>query len=618
MRIFKYIVIIGLLSCSIIIAQENNLSNMHRLAKTLEQSGEFEQAKKIYEEIYQAQPWNTTYIESLNNIYILLKEYDKSVGLLTKKIETEPGNINLYGLLGDTYYTQGDTTKAFQTWDNGIASSDQNFVAYRVITNHALQNRAFGKAIEFLKEGKKLKNNSDIFALDLARVYSMTMNFDKAAREYCELIKNNPSMTQTAIASMSQFLTRPQAIDETIVAVEKYIEDNEEPEILRMLIHLYLLKDDYKNALTNVEKLESETDSNGKEYFNFAQRALRADQYEVASKVFEKLIEDYPNSPLVPQSRIGYAKSYEQALNNKSGSLTEHWKPYSQTKVVFREEYRDAIKSYKKINELYPNRNIEGEANFRIAEIYFNKLDQPDTAIQYYNQVLNSNAISQFQFDSKLQLAEIYVRDGKLKEAETELLETQKSFDLPEEYQSKINLLIGKVYFWKGNFKIASEKLSKVTENLFDDNANDALQLMTLINTLNKDSTTLANYADAELLAHRQKYSKAAEKFLNLKGSQNPIISELAGLKYAQILVAEDNYTSALQVLDKTAEESSLKMFEPDIHFLKGEIKFYALKDYEGALKAYRNVLENYSNSLYFDSSREKIEYINELKKKSI
>jgi len=77
---------------------------MYRLAKTFEESGEFEQAKKIYEDIYQAQPWNITFIEALNNIYLLLKKYDKSIELMTKKIESEPANINLYALLGNTYY----------------------------------------------------------------------------------------------------------------------------------------------------------------------------------------------------------------------------------------------------------------------------------------------------------------------------------------------------------------------------------------------------------------------------------------------------------------------------------------------------------------------------------
>ena len=153
---------------------------------------------------------------------------------------------------------------------------------------------------------------------------------------------------------------------------------------------------------------------------------------------------------------------------------------------------------------------------------------------------------------------------------------------------------------------------------MFDDNTNDALQIMILASTLKNDSLTLSAYSNAEYLAYRKNYENAALEFNKLRESNNPIIKELAGLKYAQVLVAEDKYNMALEVLSETSGNSDLKMFEPEIEYLKGEIKLFAIKDYEGALAAYQNVLENYSNSLYFDKSRQKIEYINELKKKTI
>lgn len=618
MKAIKYIFVSIVLSCSIIFAQNDNLSNMHRLAKTFEQSGEYEQAEKIYEDLYKAQPWNTSFLESLNNVYIALKKYEKSIELLNEKIKSEPANVNLYGILGDTYYTQGDTTKAFQTWDEGINAAKRNFVGYRVIVNHTLQNRAFNKAIKYLKEGKKKTNNPEVFALDLARVYSITMNFEKAALEYCMLVQKNPSMSNVVLTNMSQYLTRSQAVDETIQIVEDFADNNSEAEIYRILIHLYKLKGDYQNAMIVVEKLETEVADDGKELFKFAKETLNAGEYDIASKAYEELINKFPNSPFVPAARIGYAKSFEQSINSRRDSLVENWKPYYKAEVFFEDQYKEIIQSYQKIGEIYSNNDIKSEALFRIADIYYEKLNDPDTAVKFYEEVLNNNAISQFQFDSRLKIAEINIRDGRINEAENEIKLTIENFNLPDELKSKANLLLGKVYFWKGNFTAALEKLTEVTQNLFDDNANDALQLATLISTLKQDSTNLVNYSAAELLAFQQKYSEAEEKFMALINNQNPIVSELAGLKYGQVLIAQGKYNVALEELNKTIEESSLNMFEADILYLIGQVKFYALKDYDGALKAYTNVLENYSNSLYFDNSRKKIEYINELKKKSI
>lgn len=618
MRIFKYSIVFFLLSGIILFAQEKNLSNMFRLAKSFEQSGQYEEAKTIYKNIYSQQPWNHSYLEALNNIYIQLKEYDESIDLISADIKKNPENISLYGMLGSTYYTKGDTVKAFQTWEDGISLTHNSISSHRVIVNYALENRSFNKAIEYLKRGKELTNNTDIFSLDLARIYAMTMNFEKAALEYCEIIKNDPNKTPMVIGNMISFLSRSNALLETIAAVRSFNEKNNITEINRVLIQLYQLNNDYGSAYEYVVKLESQTNSNGSELYRFAQEALRQNKFDIAAKAFNRVVEEYPKSPLIPQSQIGYAKTFEQALNSKRDSLIENWKPISKTTFVFVDDYKKVIDLYQQINEQYHGIEVKSETVLRIAEIYFKKLNELDTASQLYNNILSSNAIPQFHYEAKLRLAEIKVLKGDLVDAENLLLDVSMNRKLPEQISSHINLLLGKIYFWEGNFGSASEKLSNVAQNLSDDNANDALQLLALIKTLKSDSLTLAEYSKADFMIYKKNFSNAAELLNDLKENKNPIISEFSAFKYAQVLIAGEQYTAAIKTLSGIMEESSLQMFNAEIQYLLGEIKFFALKDYDGALSAYRNILENYSNSLYFDRARQKIEYINEYKNRPI
>jgi len=618
MRIFKYSVVFFLLSGIMLFSQEKNLSNMFRLAKSFEQSGQYEEAKTIYKNIYSQQPWNHSYLEALNNIYIQLKEYDESIDLISGDIKSNPENISLYGMLGSTYYTKGDTLKAFQTWEDGLSLTYNSVSSHRVIVNYALENRAFNKAIEYLKRGKELTQNTDIFSLDLARIYSITMNFEKAALEYCEIIKNDPNKTPMIIGNMISFLSRPNALLETIAAVRSFNEKNNITEINRVLIQLHQLNNDYGSAYEYVVKLESQTNSNGSELYRFAQEALRQNKFGVASKAFNKVIEEYPKSPLVPQSQIGYARTFEQTLDSKRDSVIENWKPISKATVVFVDDYKKIINLYQQINEQYPGIEVKSETVLRIAEIYFKKLNELDTASQLYNNILSSNAIPQFHYEAKLRLAEIKVLKGDLVDAENLLLDVSMNRKLPEQISSHINLLLGKVYFWEGNFGSASEKLSNVAQNLSDDNANDALQLLALIKTLKSDSLTLAEYSKADFMIYKKNFSYAAELLNELKENKNPIISEFSAFKYAQVLIAGEQYTAAIKTLSGIMEGSSLQMFNAEIQYLLGEIKFFALKDYDGALSAYRNILENYSNSLYFDRARQKIEYINEYKNRPI
>lgn len=618
MKVYKLFVIFILLLPLVGYSQEAKLSNMFRLAQTFEQSGEFEQAKNIYEDLYKSQPNNPTFLEALNNIYLLLKDYDNSIQLMSNIISSSPNNVNYYGMLGNTYYTKGDTTKAFETWEKGLEISRGNTAVYRAIINYTLQNRAFNKAIEYLNRAKNFGNDTYVFSLDLARIYAMTMNYEKAAFEYCEIIKNDPTLIQMVIGNMSAFLTRPTALTESITSVKSYYTENNIPELNYLLIHLYKMNGEYRNAFVHVIKLEEESNKNGREYFQFAQQALLEKKFDVASMSFEKLIEEYPNSPLVPTARIGFAKAFERSIISKRDSTIENWKPFSKTETVFTDDFNKAINSYQTILELYPNDDIKSEALYRIGEIYHYYLASPDSALSYYKQVIGSRTFAQIIHSANIRIAEIELRNGESESAANRLETIAKSSNILEQYKSEANLLLGKLHFWNGQFKLASSSLSSVTKNLLDDNANDALQIQTLIGSLKSDSINLALYSKAEYHSFNKKFTEAAELYDQLRNGGNPILKELAGLKYAYVLVAQDRYNKALEILKETKETSTLKMFEPEIEYISGDIKLFAIKDYEGAQTAYRNILENYSNSLYFDKSRQKIEFINELKNKTI
>ena len=66
------------------------------------------------------------------------------------KITQVPGDYNLYGLLGSTYFIMDNSEKAFESWEKGIATSSSSHIVYRVIANYAIENRAYEKAIENL------------------------------------------------------------------------------------------------------------------------------------------------------------------------------------------------------------------------------------------------------------------------------------------------------------------------------------------------------------------------------------------------------------------------------------------------------------------------------------
>ena len=184
----KYYLLVLFIFCGSLAAQESP-AMLYQLGQRFEQTGNFERAKEFYQKAYDMQPFNLSYLTSLNNVFIVLKEYDNSIQLLNTRLTENPDDLNSISLLGTTYYTQGDTIQAYEVWEKGLSTNNNAMARYRVIINTAIDNRAFNKAVEYLKRAKKQDFSSPVFSLDLAYIYSITMNYEKAAVEYLNVLK---------------------------------------------------------------------------------------------------------------------------------------------------------------------------------------------------------------------------------------------------------------------------------------------------------------------------------------------------------------------------------------------------------------------------------------------
>ena len=64
-------------------------------------------------------------------------------------------------------------------------------------------------------------------------------------------------------------------------------------------------------------ELEKNKNSDGARVFNFANEAYQVLQLEAASKAYSYLIENYPNSRFIPNSKVGFARTLETTLDQE-------------------------------------------------------------------------------------------------------------------------------------------------------------------------------------------------------------------------------------------------------------------------------------------------------------
>jgi len=599
-------------SAAFLFAQNDGLLNKYALAQSYENSGNLEKASKIYEELYQLEPQNNLYFESLNRTYVQLKNYAASVNLIEQEIAIKPNDINLYGLLGSTYYMMGNEEKAYQTWDEPFSFLEPNPIFYRVIAAYAFERRAFDKAIDLFRRGKEISPDKIIFSYDLARLYSLTMQYENAAEEYCAILSNDPLQLQNVQTKILANVNKPGALIITIPIVEQYLnEDNLSFSFL--LARLYIENKDFDNAFEMYVNIDERQSQKGVELYRYAVFLFREGEYGISKNVYQSIIKLYPGAPLIPSVKLGYAKSLEAILMEDYSDQIPLWKPYFAFKPYEAEQVEEVIDAFNEVAALYNNSEASYEALLRIGMIKFYLQNKRDEAKQYFNKIINKAIISASTADAYSELGEIDLINGNLAEAEKNYSEITVLAGINQHKINNAKYKLARVKFYNGDVQTAQKLLADILKNLKDDNANDALLLSLLLNTSKNDSVNIILFAEAEFLADQKKFSKAAIKYeLIAENPQAFILHSIASIRLAEMELALNNYPRSIELFEKVVEEGQKNIYADKALYLLAQIFQYSIDDNTKAIEMYEMLLAKFPASIYIDKARNEIRKLRE------
>ncbi len=602
----RTILILFFTSLLVFAQQQNDFNNKYVLAQSFLQGGQYDKARQIFEELHKTQPDNYQVFDGLNNSYIQLKQYGSSIALIEDRIKIYPQDINLYGLLGSTYYLRGNDKKAFEIWDSSVNKIPNKDISYRILANYAIERRAFDKAIEYLQKGKAASQNKIYFSYDLANLYSLTMQFRKAAEEYCTIIAEEPSQLTAIQGRIFAFINKPGALEQTINVVKEW--KNKKIEFKYLLAALYKEAKDYDKAYDLYNNIEREQDRQGYQLINFANYLMGEKQYSKAAEVYNDVISHFPNSPFISSAKLGYAKTLEASLNDDSTLNSNDWKPYSQPRVIAAYKIDKVIKAFSDITLLYPNSEITNEAYYRIGNLAFKRKNDPAEAEKYFNKIISVSPSSPLALDAYIGLGNIFIQTGNLDQAVLEFSKVVENKKSPLDKKNQAKFGLAKISFYKNDFEKSKNILAEIINDPGDNSANDALQLSLLLNAAKNDSADLANFAEAELLAEQMKFDKAAELYKKI--SENPqafILSSFAQVRDAEMDLAMDSLQTAVMKFSKIADENGKNIYADKALYLEAKTYQFGLKDIAKAIEIYENLLAKFPNSIYLDEVRKTI-----------
>lgn len=589
--------------------QINDDLNRFQLAQRFKEAGDYTKTLPLLQQLYEKDQNNYQYFVSLNDTYLQLKNYFASIDLIENRLTKYPNDINLFGMLGSSYYLAGNESRAFEVWDKALAQFPQNTINYRVIANYASERRAFDKAIKIFQKAKSISEDKISFSLELANLYALTFRFEGAAQEYCEILSVNTAQLSVIETRISTLIDKPGALEAIIKVFEEW-DSNRNISFSEILADLYSINKSYDKALELYQDIDKSLNKQGVELYNFALSLYNEKEFSLAQKVFRLIIDSNTDSPIIPSSKLGYAKSLEAELENEINN-ENYWKPLQPVIKLNSEKIENIISSYKEVAELYPDTDISDEALLQIGRIKFYRQNLVEESSDIFHSVATRYAFSKFSPAAFIELGNVFLYEGEIDSAESCFTTVLKKTKLSAEDKSIANFKLANIYFYKRDFPAVREKLLEIMNNLKDNSANDAIELSLLLNTSLNDSSNLLKFSAAEFLVVQKKFNEALDIYKLL--SENPqafFLSSVSKLRQAEIFIALNVFDSAIQILEAITEDETSNIFSDKALYLKGNIYQFGKKNSARAIETYEELLALFPNSIYNENARTEIKKI--------
>lgn len=608
--------IVMILLTSQLCSQQGDVTARLRLAQSFEQSGDWARAAALYESMLTDNPQNYVVFEGLRRSYTELKEYSKAITLVNTRLLIDPGNESLLTTLGGLYNLSGMPQTADSLWQIVLRKDTKNSSLYRIVAAQLIEHRQYDRAIQIYLQGRSATGDMNLFVEELASLYSALRQYENATRELVKIVRLNPQQGTYVQSRLASFTSREEGRQAALGIIENEVKQNPKTIPLRTILAWLMTEGkDYGGALGQYEIIDDVTKAEGKEIFQFAQRAAQERAHQTAAKAFREVVGRTSAPTMLAQARLGYARAIEElSIENDSTAQAQDLAGspkgdsyLSGTISETQPTLRGALALYENIVADYPRSEVAMQATFRMGRIFLSRFFDLDGAAAAFTTVKSMGFNASLQNEAILSLAEVETARNRLDQARQQYI---LFFNLPLEHERERALFrIAELDYFEANFDSATARLERISTNTKGDQANDALQLLYFIQE-NRGSGTAAlkEFSRAELLVRQRKHSEALVVFEGLAALYpgSPLLDDCM-LRSAELQLHLGRVPGALATFQRIVTEMKTSVLRDRAQMRIGEVYERTVKNKVNAIEAYEKLLEQFPTSLFAEEARKRI-----------
>ncbi|MFN9301883.1 MAG: tetratricopeptide repeat protein [Candidatus Kapaibacterium sp.] len=563
------------------------------LARSYEESGDFRESARLYQELYAKNKQNEEYFDGVVRTLLALDQPSSLLPLVSERSKLD-ASVELISLLASLQWRTGKMQDAETTWESALSTCGSAQDCFQVVAQSQARLRLYEKAITTLQKARKLLNAPALFADELSQYYTITGNITLGTEEILRLYQSSKNLG-IAQGRLSALMLSKEANTYIGQVLESTLSANPDDYNLMMLqLWYYRESKQYKKALIAAQNLDERTRSQGRELLNFAILANKENEPTIAIEAFTKVMEFGKKSPYFATALYGYASGLEKKL-----ILQE---------TVTKEQALEIIEKYNDIIQEFPENQIIEECQFRIAQIYHNHVFDSDKSLAIIESILANKNGSNISANAALFAGDIELERGNTQQAKKYYEQIAKLLSRAQQKESdKAKFSLAMMEYYQGRTDSAKTLLALLASKTESDIAKDELSFIMLFEDNEDTPVCLQLYGKMEYARIRKDIKDLEQFYKQIEGAcPKSDILEKATLEYAKSLYFHRRFSEAESILRRFVLEYDESIYGDVALSLLGDV-LKSLSNNDEALLIYNQLLSKYPRSILLQDTREKI-----------
>ncbi|MDH4069650.1 MAG: tetratricopeptide repeat protein [Ignavibacteria bacterium] len=598
-----------LLSATPVAAQSSAADQRIRLAQTYERAGRYEEAIRLYSELYGEDSTNVVYFDGLRRMYLQLKQHEEAIRLIRQRRAANPGDISLTAQLGSVLYKSGLESEAFAEWEQAVAADSLSPATYRMVAGAMMENRLLEKTTDLYRRARSATGKPELFTLEMAQLFSATMNYTGATREYSDWLFINPGQLSFVQQRMASIAAKEEGRKEAIAELKHLVAGEPTIQHLELLAWLYLEGKEYHEAHEVYREIDQVSGAEGARVYAFAEQAFREKAYHAAAEAYEEAIETPVSANRLPGALYGYAGCLTELAAMADTIDRAETNPDDRMTL-----YEEGIAKFREVIAAYPGTEYAARSHFQIGLIYYERFFDLEQALQSFLAVESAlPGETTVSYAVSLKIGEVLTARGDTTNAAVRFRQVAEAPGALPDQQDEGTFRLAELAFFRGDFGRADTLLGGLTLNLRVDYANDALRLQAfLLENMKTAGEALRGFAEAAYLAKMRHDAEAIARLESVVDS-NPkaLLVDDALLLAGHLQERTGLYAEAIGTFKRLLDEFATSSIALDeAWFAIAEIYHYRLQDPVNASSAYESLLTDFPGSLHADEARRRIRHL--------